>query len=253
MKCNKCGGDLNIEQAFCPHCGNRNQYFEAHRKDMASYEQRFSQTEEEVTKKANITGKKAVFVTIVAVFAALILAEVIVLLNLNSINYYIVQYRNNKNSKEIAKELASLEDEGDYLNLGEYYYKYAIGCHDDAVKDFDVVGGASEEYVYFVNMLATIAYGDTRYDDPYNLASRINNFLITVYHYRESAIDRPEDPRYAAKHFETINNIIEEMHAYLREYLDIDRETAERFPDMNDAERLAILQEKLEKVMDYGD
>lgn len=34
MKCKYCGGNLTLEQAYCPHCGRPNEEAEQHVKDM---------------------------------------------------------------------------------------------------------------------------------------------------------------------------------------------------------------------------
>ena len=40
MKCESCGSDLSIENAYCPHCGCKNEFYAAHRADMDEYEKK---------------------------------------------------------------------------------------------------------------------------------------------------------------------------------------------------------------------
>ena len=37
MKCKYCGGNLTLEQAYCPHCGRPNEEAAQHVKDMEHY------------------------------------------------------------------------------------------------------------------------------------------------------------------------------------------------------------------------
>ena len=38
MKCKYCGGNLTLEQAYCPHCGRPNEEAAQHVKDMEHYQ-----------------------------------------------------------------------------------------------------------------------------------------------------------------------------------------------------------------------
>lgn len=249
MKCEFCGGDINIEQAYCTHCGKPNKYYEAHRQDMASYEMRFKKTEEDVTIKAGLLGKKAVFITIVAILVALICAEIAVIVNIDDINYSLEKRNNNKNAKRIAAELGRLEEEQDFLEFYDYYNKYSYGCHDETVRNYNSVSAAASSYHTIHRICVTLASGDTKYDAPYSLASRINSALSEAYDCVKSGENRPNDERYSPKHMEAMNTMIDQMHAYVSVYLKIDPEVVKTFPDMTDTQRFNVINERLEEVM----
>lgn len=44
MKCKYCGGNLTLEQAYCPHCGRPNEEAAQHVKDMEHYKSNFEDT-----------------------------------------------------------------------------------------------------------------------------------------------------------------------------------------------------------------
>lgn len=249
MKCEYCGGDVNIEQSFCSNCGKPNKYYEAHRRDMASYEKRFERTENAVVGKVNRTSRKAVSIVLISVLSALILGEVAILANLDDINYTLEKRRNDNNSKEIAAMLGNYEESEDYADFAEYYTKYGLTCHKEEVNEYNAVASVISEYRSLRNICSSIAAGETAYNEPYDLAGRINNYLSYAYDGKRSAIERSDDIRYSGKHLDTINKVIEEMHAYLCVYLGLDSEVVNTFPEMKDSDRFNIINDKLEEVM----
>ena len=52
MKCKYCGGNLTLEQAYCPHCGRPNEEAAQHVKDMEHYKSNFEDTKSDVYKVA---------------------------------------------------------------------------------------------------------------------------------------------------------------------------------------------------------
>ena len=48
MKCKYCGGNLTLEQAYCPHCGRPNEEAAQHVKDMEHYKSNFEDTKSAV-------------------------------------------------------------------------------------------------------------------------------------------------------------------------------------------------------------
>ena len=48
MKCKYCGGNLTLEQAYCPHCGRPNEEAAQHVKDMEHYKSNFEDTKSDV-------------------------------------------------------------------------------------------------------------------------------------------------------------------------------------------------------------
>lgn len=249
MKCEQCGANITIEQAFCSSCGTKNKYFEAHRKDMAYYEKRFEQTEEEVTTKAGILGKKTVFITVTAVLLTLIIAEIAAFVNVSDIRYALEGRKNTRNANKIAQELNQYEKDKDYLEFARCYEKYCFNIDSKKIKEFDVAGNVTTALKGTVSVCSLLVSKDTEYLEAYSLASRLNNYLTTVYDCKKSAGDRPDDVRYTGIHLETIDNVTEEIYAYLNVYLRIDPEVIKEFPQMKEAERFKVLNESLEEVM----
>lgn len=249
MKCEFCAGDLGIENAFCPHCGKPNKYYEAHRADMENYEERFSKTQEEVTKKAGIFSKKVVYISTVAILLVIIGILSVVLANIRDINNDIENSRNKRNAKETIKVLSKLEDEGKYIEYAQYYSQNTYFGKGEEFKEYFVSVGAALNLDAFVLKISDIVNENYQYTTAYDLAKIINEELSAVYTSVEKGKLRYNNPAYSEKHVKTVENIMNEMHAYLRLYLNMTKEETDSLYEMDDAERFKLLNEKVEKVM----
>lgn len=249
MKCEYCGSNIGIEEKFCTGCGRENKYYKAHRADMEEYERRFEEAEEEVTKKVGLFGKKAVFITIVAVLVALILAEVLVVINMRDINYALERRRNTRNADKIAGELRRYENEGDYIGLYNYSVKYS-NVKWSALSEFDCVADAASGYYYAIMKISALAAGEMNYETAYDTASRINSNLGTMYRILKDAPDKADDKRYGKEHMDAVSDMVNEIHAYISTYCDIPMDVVATFPEMTESERFAILNEHIEKVIE---
>lgn len=249
MKCEYCAGDISIDNAFCPHCGKQNKFYEAHRADMDAYERRFKATEEKVAAKASVFSRRAVFITVVAILACVILAEALVLINMFDINYALEKARNTKNSAAIVQQLNELEQSGDYLEMHNYYSRYSNIDRKSGVNDFVMVDSVAAYYTTIVNSMSLLAAGDCEYETAYDKARQINTALSGSYEVLEKSKDRPEDPKYEKQHMDAVGVMIDQMHAYISTYCDIPSEIVSTFPDMTDAQRFNVLNEALEKIM----
>ena len=74
MKCQCCGGNLNIEDKFCPQCGILNPFAVKHQEEMERYEHDYRQTKEDMLKRSSIYNRRNLKITIIAVLITLIVA-----------------------------------------------------------------------------------------------------------------------------------------------------------------------------------
>ena len=250
MKCELCGGNLEIENAFCPHCGQPNKFYKAHRADMANYEKRFSETAEEVTGTAKRFTAKTVWISIIAVLVALILAEVIVLLNADDINYSLEARRNAKNADKIAAELCRLEDEGKYFELADYYSRYWVRGIDNPAHEYNVVSDNADRYSRIIEAIMDIHCGNFYNNEAYDIARRVNDNLDAIYENIDNADKYPENPMYSQKHINSSLNMVDELNKYFIVYFNMPQETVESFPDLTSAKRFNILEEYFSEVIE---
>ena len=76
MKCKYCGGNLGLEDAYCPHCGRPNQLAVQHVRDMNRYRGEFKKTQDAVLKTS---GRFSAIAVRAAICAALVVLTVVFL------------------------------------------------------------------------------------------------------------------------------------------------------------------------------
>ena len=75
MKCKYCGGNLTLEQAYCPHCGRPNEEAAQHVKDMEHYKSNFEDTKSdvyEVTEKNTEIMSHMIIITVLVILCVVV-------------------------------------------------------------------------------------------------------------------------------------------------------------------------------------
>ena len=56
MKCKYCGGDVTLDDHFCPHCGRPVDQSQRHHQEMKQYETEFEETRQEALEKISVSS-----------------------------------------------------------------------------------------------------------------------------------------------------------------------------------------------------
>ena len=159
MKCENCGANLRIEDAFCPYCGAPNPDAIHHRQDMQEYQQKFQRTQRDVYRSAKKFSLINIRIIIVLVLVVLLLVTVM----LNSSHYEISRWirhtRTAAQSEEHRAKLTELEAEGKYQAFYEYYSSNDMYYFDE-VKDFSIVYYVSSCYASAIDSLERLIARD---------------------------------------------------------------------------------------------
>ncbi len=115
MKCPSCGGNISLEDKFCPYCGAKNILAMQHARDMAEYKEDYEQTKQEVY--ASQKRLSAVVVRVI-VLVVLIIGIIITAALLNNGVYGIRRDRLEKQAAKNAAEYSKIMDE--YLEDQDY-------------------------------------------------------------------------------------------------------------------------------------
>ena len=70
MKCEHCGYNLQIEDSFCPYCGQPNPFAVRHQREMQHFSREFQKTKQDVLEKSSRFNRRTVRITITAVLIA---------------------------------------------------------------------------------------------------------------------------------------------------------------------------------------
>ena len=74
MKCEKCGGNLSLEDVVCPHCDTLNEHAVQHIRDMNKYKKDYEGTKQEVYTVTKSYAGISVRIVIIAILVVLIVA-----------------------------------------------------------------------------------------------------------------------------------------------------------------------------------
>ena len=106
MKCRNCGGEVGLEERFCPYCGTPNEQAIRHFQDMADYQDRYTKTE------AHVVGAAKRYAQIIPrVIVILLLLIVTVVMAVIAENAYAFpdRMRHRAAQKDAAGTVAVLE------------------------------------------------------------------------------------------------------------------------------------------------
>ena len=117
MKCQSCGANLQIDNAFCPYCGAVNPVASKHREDMKKYANDYKKTKEEVVRNTRRFNKKTFRITAIAVTIAAIAGILIFSAVCESAGRSMYRSRREKNASQYFEEVITLIDECDYIKL----------------------------------------------------------------------------------------------------------------------------------------
>ena len=88
MKCQHCGNNLNIEDKYCPYCGQPNPFAVKHQEEMERFEKDYQETKEDVLEQSSRFNRHTVRITIIAVMVALIALTCFLLAKADDIRWW---------------------------------------------------------------------------------------------------------------------------------------------------------------------
>lgn len=238
MKCKYCGGNLLLEGKFCPHCGRPNEEALQHATDMERYQDHFEETRKAVY---GVTRKFSGITARAVIIAALTVAVLIVYLlddRAWSIRRWFLTMDANTHVKTYSNQLDRYLEEEDYLGFRYFCENHYIDGYDDEYQNYRplIQLGYAYEAVYDgVNNLLTA-------EDDRELESCISGI---DYGYERFERNKIMDDYVEETVRERCSPVIDRMELnlkiLLRVYLGFTEEEAESFGELNQAERLFLL------------
>lgn len=250
MKCKYCSGDLTIEDAFCPHCGKTNLYYEAHRRDMAEYMKSYNATKNKVEERTAKYTHKTLIITVISVLVALNLIAILLLINIDDINYERCRKSNYKHAEELALQMSELEKEGDYFGMIEFESAHPMRTYGTAMGEYFRLTEFINDYRFLHMSVLSLIDGEDHllYTE---LAVRMNTYLSDMYQIRyEKISNNKNDPLYSEEHIKTMDTLIVNTKALLDTYCGLTKEEADSVFDLTENERLKLLETRLSEVLE---
>ena len=120
MKCKNCGGEIRLEDLYCPYCGSPNEESIKHARDMQHYQNEFRQTKEDVIDRADRQSRSAVRIAVTAFLLLAIGVNIFLQANSYSIHRMWEEMQAKGNEDQYRQRIESFLEEEDYVGLSAY-------------------------------------------------------------------------------------------------------------------------------------
>lgn len=242
MKCEKCGGSLTLEDVVCPHCEALNEHAVEHIREMNRYKSEFEGTREEVY---TVTKNFAGITTRIIVIAALVVLIIICGLisgESYSIHGNMAEAKARRNMTETKQTLDNFLADYEYYAFASFCNENRINGYEDGFEEYNSMIYATQKYCYIYDyVMGTLNPYEGM--DMQKQATWIAEQLSGFYKVFETS-----DYHYVGDSGPDYDNALamqEQIHALLMAYCNLTKEEAEALPDMTNAERTLLLEERI--------
>lgn len=246
MKCEFCGGNLSLEAAKCPYCGQVNKHAQQHVRDMKRYHGEFENTKKGIYSVARRYSEMAVRFIIIGILAVLIIVMLFLNANAHSIRRSFRQRDAKRHVKEYCEILDGyLEEEQyrDFIIFSEE--KYIDSFYEDGEYDeYRPIIRAVNYYLQMKDSLMQLIMADEEQKSMYvdNLCDYMSYFYEAVDR-ADSLFSDDEVPEETQKVLDTLEGKVQAM---LCTYCGLTQEEALSLKELSEAKRSVLIEEKFE-------
>ncbi len=146
MKCRYCGGEVGLEQKYCPYCGKANDQAVQHFSDMASFRGRYADTEAEVIRRSERYAR--IIPRTVIIVLLLVAAAAMYIISENAYGFPELMRKKvaERNPDATMATLEGYLEEGDYVSFASYISYNGIRTYGTAFDRYKHVYWCSEYY-----------------------------------------------------------------------------------------------------------
>lgn len=245
MRCKKCGGDLELKDAFCPYCGTPVENVMKHRETMEKYEQEFRQTQTEVFQETEKVKRLSGRVIMIAVLIVLNIIILFVIMNSYKIVSAFQKMEISRNVDTHKAELDKMLEEGEYFLASEYFQQNSL-YYGDSMQGYDCVIDTAGYYEQVEMKLSTMLY--------YRLNGRDEDYIIDEYEHvammLEGYFSASQSPYFYSEerlmdgHQIYIDDMVEQMKLMMKTYCYITDEDWDSFALMSESGIAQYLKER---------
>ena len=234
VNCKNCGAPLDLEHAYCPHCGTPNPEAQEHLKKLQKLDKEVESAKKEVAEEVR-KSKKGYGLLII--MAMLLLSNLIVFVMHNASYEIADRIRTSRMSEdEIKAHLETLMDEGEYIEMSIYSNKFDLPYRE--YSEYNKISSLADYYNRIVTSMTNYLYEKETYDDP------LVNVCKNVLDYEDEYLRTKtwENEPWVGVHLERLNS---EVNDYLKTFLKLTDEDIEGLGDMNYSGLLLLVNERL--------
>ncbi len=250
MKCRFCGGNISLEDVYCPYCGKKNEEGSKHASDMEHFEREFEQTRQEVYTTTRSYGVLYARIILLVIFVAGIIITAVVASHSYSFQRSRKEKEAARNAKAYIQEMDEMLEEGEYLKFSEFCrYHYISAYNGDKYEKYALIIPAAGQYQYLYTELAQIVYPGPNGTSDY-VVEAVGDSLDQFYKYASE--EQIEDTYYKDVDEEQTSRAFEGMEAQigqlLKTYLGLSDEEVGELRSMTKSRRTLLIEESCEEL-----
>ena len=247
MKCKYCGGNLDLEHKFCPHCGRPNELAQQHVRDMEIFQGEFDRTQKDVYRQAS--RWPGIFVRGVILSVIIVLIAICVFITQNAWSFrreHMERYAV-RHAEEFTAQLDDYLDRMDYRGFSGFMEYQNINIYDEPYSKYKCIKWPADQYGRILDNVMRIVM-----PAPYDRNERFYEYLADdlnqFFQYTDSSYYNEfdqVDEAFARPHWERMEQTILDV---LETYLNFSEEEAEALRAMSNPRRAVLLEEKIEAI-----
>ena len=246
MKCKNCGGEIRLEDMYCPYCGSPNEEAHRHAVDMQKYRREFQQTKEDVIERAGTQSRRAVRFAAVAFLIVAIAVNVFLQMNSYALFRVWEDSVRKKNAPAYTAKIEEYLEAEDYLGFASFCSNKNLSMYDETFQKYYVPYRLASDYSYAVMELMQLT-NHSRYSGVGHIVKYTSEAVQTFYEDMD-----PEkytyyenyDSPFVQKHLE---NMTEEMEALCTAYLNMTQEEAKSLRSASRGKRVLLIERGLDQ------
>ena len=245
MKCKNCGGEIRLEDMYCPYCGRPNEQAQRHAADMAQYRRDYQNTKQDVIERAGTQSRRATrFATIALLIVAI---GVNIILQMNSYSFYqaLEDSKVKKNMPAYKAKMEEYLEEEDYLGFSAFCYNKRVPIYEDSFKEYFIIYRVATNYRYAAMELMQLI-NHSRYSDLSHHLKNTSQYVQTFYEELEAdkyTYYENYDTPFVQEHLE---NMADTMDSLCIAYLSMTPEEAHSLRNASGGSRLLLIEKGLE-------
>ena len=248
MKCEKCGGNLSLEDLKCPYCGEINKHAQQHIRDMERFQGEFQDTKENVY----ATAKRftAVSVRMIVIAALVVLAVALAILGSRSysLRRWILEKRAERNVAEYSAVMDRYLEEENFMEFSFFTEANRIDGYDTPYETYIPVIRASHQYRYLYSEIMG-TYTNWIQDADQETMERCVSYLSDQLNFFYESLDM-EKYNYISgvdseQNKQALAQMEEHVKALLQTYCNLTQEETEALRQLSEAKRTVLLEERI--------
>lgn len=243
MKCEHCGGNLSLNDKYCPHCGSINEQARRHVEDMEHYEGEFEETKDKVYAHTRRFTQFTVRIVVISVLLVVGLVMIMLGNNVWDLEYDYKTARAEARYDEYSKALDQLLADEDYFGFYQYTRAHNIQTYQGKYRRYAKIYTAANYYTDIYQDIMTIHH--PLYYDPGDEEDLIEELVHDLNYYYNQMADPYEYYELDEELTEaTVPQITAAVEALLVAYCGLDTDEAASLAGLTQARRGALVEDR---------